>query len=157
MGRGFLEAHASVYAVGIVALFVVNLIKDPTDIWATRWILAWTTVVLIHAVVLGLLWAIRQFASDEGDEPLIVPMRPMDQSWNTTGTGAQDVDFRVAGAARQPAPGAAWEGWRDDRPEPEIPESERASWSEATTAAWLDRSARRAGKTGSSSSDTPSS
>lgn len=158
MGRGFFVAHMCVFAIGIVALYLINLIVDPADAWAPRWILAWTTVLLIHAIALGLLWAIRQYSDGGADEPLIVPVRTSDQGWANPPAGvtnAHDVDFRVTGEQGTPAPDTPWQGWRESDREREIPESERASWSEATTAAWLDRSARRA-QQGSTSGETTS-
>lgn len=155
-GLGMLHAHVSVYAVGIVVLLGVNLLRSPEDIWAGRWIMAWTVLVLLHAVVIGFLWAMRQWNSDAPDEAFVMAPPPARQGegqppafgWGLIDDEAQDVDFRVANGARpasettepNPAQPAGWTGWNSDDADEVRPASERASWSQASAAAWLDRS-----------------
>jgi hypothetical protein len=141
-GFGLLQAHISVYALGIVALYSINLVRDPGDSWAERWILAWTVLVLIHAVVVGLLWALKQWNADEPDEPLLMTRRPMGPAWAmppAEQANAREASFRVNEPSQDPVEAAPWSDWNGELPGPEIPESERASWSEAAAAAWLDR------------------
>jgi hypothetical protein len=138
-----LQAHISLYALGIVALYAINLIRNPDDVWADRWILAWTVLVLIHAVVVGLLWAVRQWNADEPpDEPLLMTRRAPGPAWAmppAESANAQEARFRVNDDRPEPVQAAPWSDWSGEMPGPEIPESERASWSEAAAAAWLDR------------------
>lgn len=153
-GFGMLQAHVSLFAAGIVALLAINLIRTPEDIWSGRWIMAWTVLVLLHAVVIGLLWAMRQWNGDAPDEALLMaPAREREQpsalSWGLNGNEAQDVDFRVTTGTRasspSPAPdpveASAWVGWNsaDQDQDEHSPGAERASWKEASAAAWLDR------------------
>jgi hypothetical protein len=144
-----LRAHVSVYAVAIVLLLAINLLRSPERIWADRWIMAWTVLLLIHAVGAGIVWALRQWNADDPDEPLQVDpswrQSPM-FAWGAPGEttpGAHEVPFRVSTqdgeTAPPPAPG--WNGWADVAPQPP-PASERASWSEASAAAWLERRSR---------------
>lgn len=141
-GFGLLQVHISVYALGIVALYSVNLIRDPGESWAERWILAWTVLVLIHAVVVGLLWTLRQWNADEPDEPLLMARRQSGGAWAiqpAESANAQEATFRVNETSQEPVEAEPWSDWSGEMPGPEIPASERASWSEAAAAAWLDR------------------
>lgn len=141
-GLGLLQAHISLYALGIVALYSINLIQDPGGSWAERWILAWTVLVLIHAVVVGLLWALRQWNADDPDEPLLMTRRPGGAAWAMPppeAANAQEASFRVNETDVGPVQAEPWSDWNGEMPGPEIPASERASWSEAAAAAWLDR------------------
>jgi hypothetical protein len=151
-----LHAHVSFFAAGIVTMLLANLIRTPEDVWAGRWIMAWTVLLLVHAVVIGLLWAMQQWNADAPDEAL--HMRPPREregapsfSWglgDTTGTDPQEVDFRVSDGRRtgatagppQATPAPGWTAWNIADQEPEDPPpGERASWKEASAAAWLDR------------------
>jgi len=143
-----LRAHISVFAVSIVFLLAVNLLRSPEDIWVDRWIMAWTVLLLIHAVGAGVVWALRQWNADDPNEALQIDPSLWRQSpmfaWGAPGETAPDareVPFRVTAdqdgeSAPPPAPG--WNGWADVAPQPPPP-SERASWSEASAAAWLER------------------
>lgn len=70
-GIGFLSLHVSVYALGIVAMFVVNLLRSPDDLWVDRSIPIWSLIVVIHAGLVGLVWAIGLLNRDD-DEPIRV-------------------------------------------------------------------------------------
>jgi len=155
-GFGMLHAHIGLFAAGIVAMLLINLIRTPESIWAGRWIMAWTVLVLIHAVAIGILWALRQWNGDAPDEALLVPPGrqreiPPVFTWGSNGVQggeAQDVDFRAA--TRSPPAGevsrtvirgneAGWSGWNADGVEEDSPETGRVSWKEASAAAWLER------------------
>lgn len=157
-GVGMLHAHIGVFATGIVLLLLVNLIRSPEDIWSGRWIMAWTVLVLLHTVVIGILWAMRQWNEDAPDEALLmIQDRERGQAsafgWGLaapTHRDAQDVDFRETagwhvngnGAADRPAaaaPDQGWTAWTASEPVEDSPASERASWKEASAAAWLER------------------
>lgn len=151
-GIGMLHAHASLFASGIVLLLAINLIRTPDSIWAGRWIMAWTVLLLLHAVVIGFLWALRQWNSDTPDEALQTTTareweRQATFSWGQNGNEAQDVDFRVTTGTRpsgppmehEPGRDSSWTGWNAIDQEDEPPATERASWKEASAAAWLDR------------------
>ena len=155
-GYGLLQAHISVFALGIVGLYAINLISSPGDMWSERWILAWTVLVLIHAVVIGLLWALRLWNAEEDDEPLLVTRRPRGPSWGNPpadATDAREASFRVNEAGRGGT--SPWNDWNGEERGPEIPDSERASWSEAAAAAWLDRTGQLA--TPADNDETPKS
>jgi hypothetical protein len=152
-GTGMLHAHFSLFAASIVAMLAINLLRTPDSIWADKWIMAWTVLFLIHAVAIGIVWAIRQWNSDAPDEALqMTQMAPWQQSpmfaWTEPmTTEAQDVDFRASesentdptSAAEAPL-GPGWMGWNAESAEEEDPpEGNRASWKEASAAAWLDR------------------
>lgn len=85
-GIGFLSVHVSVYALGTVAMFVVNLLRAPDAIWVDRATPIWTLIVVIHAGVVGLLWAIGQL-DREDDEPIRIVT---DLSWRQAKTWPGD-------------------------------------------------------------------
>ncbi len=133
-----LRSHLSVFAIGMVVLYAVNLFIDPGAGWAGWWILAWTALIGIHAIIVGMLWAFRQWNDEPADEPLFVPVRTVPGSWSlpTDSVVVQDAEFRSPGAVDGQS---TWNPWQTPEPEPEVPEGERASWSEAAAAAWLTR------------------
>lgn len=163
IGFGMVHAHICVYATMIVVLLVVNLIRTPGEIWADKVIMAWTVLLLIHAVSVGVVWAINQWNADAPDEPLqMAPNRQWRQSsifaWGphtTQGSDPQEVDFRMrqpalpvpptAPANEEVVPAAGWTGWNAEAATDEPDTSERASWKEASAAAWLDKPAPEAG------------
>lgn len=149
---GMLHTHASLFAVGIVLLFGINLIRTPDNVWAGRWIMAWTVLLLLHAVVIGFLWAMRQWNGDTPDEAVQMTTareweRQATFSWGSNGSEAQDVDFRVTTGSRpvsppavpEPARDSSWTGWNSADQEDDPPAPGQASWKEASAAAWLDR------------------
>lgn len=87
-GIGFLTLHISIFALGIVTMFVVNLLRSPDRIWVDRAIPIWTLIVIIHAVVVGLLWAIGQL-NREDDGPLLVVS---DAQWRNAATWAGSAE-----------------------------------------------------------------
>ncbi|MDQ3654332.1 MAG: 2TM domain-containing protein [Chloroflexota bacterium] len=164
-GFGMLHAHVSLFAVGIVVLLAINLIRTPEDIWSGQWIMAWTVLLLLHAVVIGFVWAMQQWNGDAPDEALLMaPAREREQpsafNWGLNGSEAQDVDFRVTTETRASSPSPApdpvedpsWMGWNAAAEDEDPPGAERASWKEASAAAWLDRP--RPGADGNHEPDT---
>jgi hypothetical protein len=154
-GFGMLHTHIGVFGVSIVLMLLVNLLRDPEDIWADKWIMAWTVLLLIHAVAAGILWAVQQWNSDAPDEALQMSSPPEWEQAPTLAWGppnpderdAQDVDFRIANGSTapeatdvSPAGTPGWTGWNADGDTRETPPSERASWKEASAGAWLNRS-----------------
>ena len=136
-GWGLLRTHLSVFAIGMVALYALYLFVEPGARWAGWWILAWTALIGIHAIVVAMVWALRQWTDEPADEPLFVPVRVAPGTWTLQQDGTvQDVDFRTPGADNGES---TWNPWQTPEPEPEVPEIERASWSEAADAAWLTR------------------
>lgn len=81
-GIGFLSLHVSVFALGIVTMFVVNLLRAPDDIWVDRSIPIWSLIVVIHAGLVGLDWAIASLNRDD-DEPIRVVS---DANWRVAET-----------------------------------------------------------------------
>ena len=171
-GFGMLHAHIGLFAAGIVAMLLINLIRTPESIWAGRWIMAWTVLVLIHAVAIGILWALRQWNGDAPDEALLVPPGrrreiPPVFTWGSNGVEggeAQDVDFRVT---TQPPPASevsrtvirgdesGWSGWNADGTEEDPPATGRVSWKEASAAAWLERTPPNADDNGNDPESKP--
>jgi hypothetical protein len=147
-GFGMLHAHICVFAAGIVTLLLANIARSPGNIWADKWIMAWTVLVLIHAVGVGILWALGQWSQDTPDEPLQMAFAsratqaPMIEWGAPDRSGeAQDAEFRDSqAAAPQGTVGPAWGGW-NAAPETATADTERVSWKQASAAAWLDRSA----------------
>ncbi len=137
-----------------VVLLIVNLLRTPDEIWANRWIAAWAALLIIHAVCLGIVWAIRQWNAEDADEPVDFS----DSRWRQTamfGWGAagsppspepREVEFRVTQPPEQPPTPtpttSPWANWNVGPERNEVPDSERASWSEASPAAWLERRSR---------------
>ncbi len=96
-GIGFLSLHVSIYALGIVTMFVINLLRSPDRIWVDRAIPIWTLAVIIHAMLVGLFWAIGQLNRDD-DGPLLVVS---DAKWRnaTTWAGSEPSPPTTVGAA----------------------------------------------------------
>lgn len=145
-GGGMLHAHVCVYAASIVVLLVINLLRSPDAIWAEKWIMAWTVLLLIHVVAAGILWAIAQWDTDSPGDPLEMPPGTRWQApagWAGPGDErlAQDVEFRAstpAGALSGPA--VPWAGWNADDGQADSP-ADRVSWKDASAVAWLERGA----------------
>jgi hypothetical protein len=156
-GFGMLHTHVCVFAVAIVLLLIINMLRSPGNIWADRWIMAWTVLILIHAVAVGILWAIQQWNTDLPDEPLHMGSANQWQQADMFAWGsapaieAQDVTFRVTESASspdaawvaEPPDAPAWAGWNANTGSEPAPDTERASWKEASAAAWLDRGPAR--------------
>jgi hypothetical protein len=138
-GWGLLRSHLSVFAIGMVALYAANLFFEPGARWAGWLILAWVALIAIHGIIVAMLAALRLWNDEPADEPLFVPVRNVPGSWNLPPpqNGVQDADFRTT-SDRDGGTGT-WNAWQTPEPTPDIPESERASWSEASAAAWLTR------------------
>lgn len=140
-GWGMLRSHLSVFAIGMVVLYALNLFLDPEARWAGWWIVAWCGLIGIHAIIVGMLWALRQWNDEPADEPLFVPVRTVPGSWTLPPDDAsvQEADFRTPGTQDGQS---TWNPWQTPEPTPDVPEGERASWSEAAGAAWLTRNRR---------------
>jgi hypothetical protein len=141
-GIGMLHAHISIFALAAVVLSLINFVASPESFWADAWILAWTVLLLIHAIALGIVWAIGQWTDDEPDEAVQMPPMPQlarrpPPDWRPGPAPVQDAQFRSSDP-NQPAP--AWTGWNADGADDNDQEpGERASWRVAAAAAWLDR------------------
>jgi hypothetical protein len=165
-GVGMLHTHISLFAVGIVAMLTINLLRSPDNIWADKWSMAWTVLVLIHAVAIGIAWAIQQWNSDAPDEALLMTNSLNGQqspmfAWSESAT--QDVDYRVSDNGDTDTPESiedgsvrpGWMGWNADTTEDGPQEGDRASWKEASAAAWLDRKKPKPDKPEPGSPETP--
>ncbi len=144
-GSDLLRLHVSVFSVTVVVLTVINLLRSPESIWVDGVILVWALLLLIHGIAVGAAWAIRQWNADDLDEPVRIPPSQWQQAppsgWGAPGAVSpevQEAQFRPAPPPEtQPTP-APWADWTNTAAQ-EIPESERASWSEATVTSWLQR------------------
>lgn len=146
-GFGMLHAHLCVYAVISVLLLLLNLLRSPEHIWADKWIMAWTVLILIHAVGVGIVWAIALWNADTPDEALLMtaPPAPPRSAIDEWGSDlAQDVEFRASDPTaeiRAPEDASlAWTGWNADAEAGTAPAPDRVSWKQASAAAWLERS-----------------
>lgn len=168
-GVEFLTAHISVFAVGIVALLIINLLRSPEDLWVDRVGAAWAMLLIIHGVGIGLVWAIALLGKDDDEALQVIPSaewRHTSPSWpravkvdSPAGSHPQSVTPGVARSreelaaqpARLPVPLSAdgqqahavppsWSAWGHGS-EPSSPADEpKASWREA--AVWLTQSDR---------------
>lgn len=166
-GIGFLSAHISVFAVGIVALLIINLLRSPQDLWVDRAGAAWAMLLTIHAVAIGLVWAIGLLGKDDHQALQIVPdaeWRRPSASWPqaassvpATATSPGEIPAPASGKAdtavqparpeappsdghrTQPVP-PGWSSWGQEAERPPASDEPRVSWKEA--ASWLARTTR---------------
>lgn len=198
-GFGAFRAHISLFLATIVLLFAINLIRSADDLWITRVIVIWAAILVIHAAIIGILWALAILSQPDTDSSPATttgPIRWATSAWRTSpASEPTDADFRhatvsapdamnavaqdtiivppapwtqepdapietastvvwptppvetappPASAPSQPAPtspSSPWEGWEPTSPadvaRKAISSSERASWKEASAAAWL--------------------
>jgi hypothetical protein len=141
-GWGMLRAHLSVFAFGMVILYALNLFFDANATWAGWWILAWMALIGIHAIVVTMLWVLREWNDDAPDEALFVPVRATPGTWSLPHDQpvVTEADYRPNSSGATPE--STWNPWQTPDPAPEVPDSERASWSEASAAAWRTRAPR---------------
>lgn len=166
-GIGFLTGHISVFAVGIVALLIVNLLRSPQDLWIDRVGAAWAMLITIHGVAIGLVWAIGLLGKDDDRALQIIP----DAEWRrTSASWPQEVPEASASAmarrdnpalpARQAEPAVeptgtsaaqsdghvpqpvppGWSAWGQGADHSPPSDEPKASWKEA--ASWISRSGR---------------
>lgn len=159
-----LTVHISVFAVGIVTLLVINLLRSPDDLWIDRAGAAWALLLTIHGVGIGLLWAIAQLGNDDHQALQVIPdaeWRRRSGAWqvakhdpptvsvtrtapvpdegqreHTTVSAPVRPSLPVTGQFSPPSTG--WSSWEENggRTEPGNDEP-KASWKE--TATWLTR------------------
>lgn len=96
-GLSFLLFHISLYAISIVLLFAIDLIRSPASLWIHNVAFAWAALIVVHAAIVGLIWAIGLLTEDESHDK-----HELRWSSATTspGRGAnhgepQDADFRM--------------------------------------------------------------
>lgn len=184
-GAEFLIAHISVFAVGIVALIIVNFLRSPTDLWVDRVGAAWALLIIIHGAALALIRAIEFLEKEESEEVQAVPhpeWRQAPASWPQTvtmiprdGADPQGASSFPAPNPQRPAPAPlqqparpaggdqpeplppGWSAWGQPvEPSPQ-PDEPKASWKEAAT--WLARGGgrRQAAQADRPRSDPPAS
>lgn len=160
-----LTVHISVFAVGVVALLVINLLRSPDDLWIDRAGAAWALLLTIHGVGIGLIWAIAQLGNDDHQALQVIPdaeWRRQSGAWpapphSDPGIAAartapvpaegQGAQIAVSVPVRTPPPvtgqfvppASGWSSWGENGGEPAAAGDEpKASWKE--TATWLTRS-----------------
>lgn len=99
-GIEFLTVHISVFAIGIVALIVINLLRSPDDLWVDRVGAAWALLLTIHGVTIGLIWAIGLLNRDDDEALQIIP----DAEWRRTSGSWPQAVTRVPPATAEPTP-----------------------------------------------------
>lgn len=165
-GIEFLTVHISVFAIGIVALFVLNLLRSPENLWVDRAGAAWALLLTIHGVVIGLIWAIGLLGKEENEALQIIPdaeWRRTAASWPSApndGLAAGHAPIVVSGRSQVPpvpppdsVPNrppvreepmdtvpSGWSAWRDGAQESASTDEPKVSWKEA--ASWLSRTGR---------------
>lgn len=145
---GSVALHLSLFSAGLVLLYIVNLVRSPERLWVDRAAWAWMILLGIHALVLGIIWAVDMLRDDDVDEPLKVADVAWRQAVPWPGPPADVADRPAtappAGSTSPPEPSGEpspmveanpWAGWASSSP-PE-PTGERSSWKEAT--GWLTR------------------
>lgn len=126
-GRSFLMFHVSLYAVGIVALFAVDLIRAPESLWIGTVALAWAVLIVIHAAIAGLVWATGLLRDDTSNEAAAPGW--LSAGWREDRGEPQDANFRMAAAAaqlpptasEQPLPLAVTQTWAAPQPIQQAP------------------------------------
>jgi len=139
-GIGFLSLHVSVFALGVVTMFVVNLLRSPDAIWVDRSIPIWSLMVVIHAGLAGLVWAIGLLNRDD-DEPIRVVSDASwrrAETWPTSDQTAPSPETPAVPAPTLTAPrevgtpgeqDAAQETVQHPTPPPPAPASPTTKWS----------------------------
>jgi len=145
-GGDLLRLHISVFAVVIVGLAVINLLRSPESIWVDGVFMIWGLLLVIHGIGVGAVWAVRHWNAEDPDEPVQLSPSQWQQApmfgWGAPGATspeAQEAQFRAAPTPEKPAAPSPWADWANVTETKETPESERASWSEATVTSWLQR------------------
>lgn len=171
--------HIGLFALGLTIALAINVARTPDEIWADRLAFAWILLLVIHAVVVSLIFAVGLLGSNEEELPIYMP--PGSSRFGQPGTNPAPAPAAPAAPAwpapppprtgtepatetappvttPQPAPGwgrrdqasAAATSWGSTTP---APSGETASWREATPAAWLRR--RRPDATGITTPPAP--
>ncbi|HEU0163960.1 MAG TPA: hypothetical protein VFQ54_02885, partial [Thermomicrobiales bacterium] len=105
-GWPFLKLHLSVFAFAIVVLFALNVARTSGGLWIGTVALAWLAVIVIHAAVGGIIWALDLLRQDPDrleaeDLPwTAINLRPLGGGGGGRGE-PQDIDYRMA---RESAP-----------------------------------------------------
>lgn len=105
-GLGFLRFHVSLFLTVVPVLFLVNLIQSSERLWIERVGLAWLALLVVHAAIAGIVWAIGFLQEDsDGSAARESTSRPR-STWITARPDEpEEADFRVAGSD---AFGAGW-------------------------------------------------
>lgn len=74
-GAGLFSLHAGIYLLIAFALFIWNLIENPTDLGVPvpRLIIPWGVLVLIHAAVVAVIAVLHDAFAPESDQPAALP------------------------------------------------------------------------------------
>jgi hypothetical protein len=157
--------HIGLFALGTTLALAVNVAREPAHIWVDGMALAWALLLVIHAVVVSLIFAIGLLGTSEERLPVYVPQygpgpttRPAPTAqaqapeWPTPPSRAASPAPRQAQpqparpvTASQPSGTGQWAQPPSTPPEAGWPTatmargSETASWREASPAAWLRR------------------
>ena len=94
LGRGFLSLHATLFALASVLLVGWNLVTEPGDIWADEILMRWGFLLVVHAIIVFGLIAVRRLLQ-VGQEPVVTPVAP---SWTSPASStAETVQPESAG------------------------------------------------------------
>lgn len=81
----FLAFHVGLFALGITIALAINVARTPGTIWVDRMALSWVLLLVVHAAIIALLFAIGLLGTSEQRLPVYVPQndrttpRPVDQ------------------------------------------------------------------------------
>jgi hypothetical protein len=161
--------HIGLFALGVTVALAINVARTPGSIWVDRMAMAWILLLVIHAVVVSLIFAVGLLGTNEERLPKYVPRIPAEATSGSrpAAAHAEPVQWPAPppreeepsqNAATPPAgttpPQPGWSQWAEQ--EPTRPEggwptatsgstrsrshaNETASWREASPAAWLRR------------------
>ena len=151
--------HVGMFALGITIALAINVARDPGSIWVDKLALGWSLLLLVHAAVVALIFAIGLLGTSEQRLPVYVPQfgaapeapasaTPTQPAWPSPPpreetTTAEEVP---TGAPPTASRSATWRSQMKPRPHvtswptaSRPADGETASWREASPAAWLKR------------------
>lgn len=142
VGLGLLRFHCSLYLAMVPILFLINLIQSPAHLWIDRAALAWLALLVVHAAIVGLIWAIAIWQREATVPERAPGATPQPRSTWITSRAAepQDAEFRTSG---QGAPLAPWGT-------PPVPPTTHAAPAGAGESTWGGHAAAVAGPTATS-------
>lgn len=105
-GLGFLRFHASLFLTALPVLILINLIQSPQRLWIERMGLAWLALLVVHAAIAGIVWAIGLLREGaDGPNARDVAAQPRSPWATVQAAEPENPDFRTS------APTGVGDGW----------------------------------------------
>lgn len=180
-GARFLAFHVGLFALGITIALAINVARTPGSLWVDRMALSWVLLLIVHAAIIVLLFAIGLLGTSEQRLPVYAPQNgpptPPPTQQAASGYAWPDPPPRTAATTDDPNPAtdddsqttvvsesAAPQGATTVRPKtspggwPGSAQSQAvgddvASWREVSPSAWIRR--KRSGSEESPNVDSP--